>query len=125
MKGRIIAGLKVIGFLFVVMGLSFIGEVWSAASYLPWYVLAGSGAVVFLAIGISLLSLYSGRQEDERRKRYLVVELEFKFGRDVCVFFEKHNMDSFTAKEDFIVQAVCKEISEIERLEQEKETDLE
>lgn len=66
-KGKIV--LQVLAAALCIVCLSWLGEIFRAASFLPWYKLLGAGALCLVVAGIAILYVKEDREREERERR--------------------------------------------------------
>lgn len=61
--------LQVLAAALCIVCLSWLGEIFRAASFLPWYKLLGAGALCLVVAGIAILYVKEDREREEREGR--------------------------------------------------------
>lgn len=89
----------------VCLCISWVGDVFRAASYLPWYKLVGTAALLFAVVAIAILSIHADRNDAERKKRRMVIETEFEWGGELDKYFRSRGIDTDAGKADFVERA--------------------
>lgn len=86
--------------------LSWLGEVFRAASFLPWYKLMGTGALCLVVAGIAILSFIEDRKKAEKEKHHITIEISFERGGDVDQYFHRSGLKYSCDMENFVLRAV-------------------
>ncbi|MEG2139129.1 MAG: hypothetical protein RRY64_10785, partial [Oscillospiraceae bacterium] len=94
--------------VFSALCLTWIADVFRAASYLPWYKIAGAATLIFALLGIAIVSFYSDNSERERRKRKLLIESEFEWSGEVARYFVLNGIKYDCEKTGFVERAATK-----------------
>lgn len=104
-----------VGIFLVALCVAWVGEVFRAASWLPWYKLAGAGMLLLIIAAIAILSLHSNSVETDRRKRRMVIETEFEWGGEVDKYFNAAGIEYGADKADFVQRAAINKAFEENR----------
>lgn len=96
----------------VCLCISWAGDVFRAASYLPWYKLAGTAGLLFVVSAIAILNIHADRDDAERKKRRMVIETEFEWGGEVDKYFLENGIEYEADKSDFVRRAAIKKAFE-------------
>ena len=105
MKRKILIFVKVLLVLLILICLSWVCEVFQAASNLPWYKLLGAGALFIVGTFLLILAIKEDSDRQDRERRHIVVEVEFDYNGEVDKYFRRAGLNYQCDRQDFVRRA--------------------